>query len=161
MNVAGFRAGADSIDFAVVDRNAEGHQYVVADGTWTAPMSYEEPAILSWMRDKVLGLVAQHGFKRAGVRFPETSARVRHKLSANCRSRIEGVIIEALNSQGVVVLSGALQSIATRIGTASTKTAKAYLARQEFRGLDLSKKSNERQEAILVACSAEERANGH
>lgn len=116
-----------------------------------APASYDEPAALSWFRTRVLFLIDTYAPVAAGVRFPEPSARGGNKDSAKQRSRVEGVLLEAVNSRGLSITSGALTTIASRLGT---KKAKKYIDEAELRGLDLSKLPPHRREAVLVAVAA-------
>ena len=65
---------------------------------------------------------------------------------------IEGVILEAANSMGLRVVTGALTSISKNLGT---KAAKHYLEGNDLRGLDWSRyPAKNVREAILVAASA-------
>jgi hypothetical protein len=87
----------------------------------------------------------------AAVRYPETfQPRVR-LASLGQRCRVEGVVIEAVKSSGIGVLTGPLATIAKNLG--STKP-KHYLEGDEFRGIDWSKRKPHEREAILVAASA-------
>jgi hypothetical protein len=86
------------------------------------------------------------------VRYPETFGRQSVRGADHRRCRIEGVIIEASNSAGLVVIAGALASISKNLGT---KAAKHYLESDDLRGLDWSKyPAKNTREAILVAASA-------
>ena len=96
-----------------------------------------------------------------GSRTSERGQRAVDEIGANARLRIEGVVVESLHSRGVSVETGALQAVASRVGSKSAKSAKAYLEQGDFRGLDLSKHPSERQEAILVAVSVQEQAGGN
>jgi hypothetical protein len=158
MKSLGFRAGAHEINWAVVEHLDNGQPAVVAEATWKAPKTYNEAQSLSWYREKVLSLVDQHKPDSAGIRYPEPYGPKGKIIPANARARIEGVILQSLNSQRVCVATGALAAIGSRL---QTKTPKAYLEREQFRGLDLSKRPKERQEAILVAVSALGVTNGN
>jgi hypothetical protein len=67
------------------------------------------------------------------------------------RARVEGVIIQALASKGVRIGVGALQQIGSRLGSKSAKKYKKESG--EFRGLDLSTKSDHLREAIIAGAS--------
>ena len=70
------------------------------------------------------------------VRYPETVLRSSQPLSMHKRCRVEGVVIEAVHSSGVRVLTGPLATISSKLGS---KAAKRYLETDDLRGLDWSK----------------------
>jgi hypothetical protein len=152
MAAIGFRAEKDAVNWAVVERDGEIYR-VIEDGRFAAPKSYEESVGLAWYRERIQSLVHQHGATKAAIRYAETYLpRIRKSVLESLfkRARLEGVLIEALASKGVPVGTGAMQQIASRLGS---KSAKHYVAGGEFRGLDLSDKSDNLKEAIIVAAS--------
>jgi hypothetical protein len=151
MIALGFRAEPRDLNWAVVERKDDQQIAVIADSTWSAPKTYDEGKALSWFREKVMGLIDQQKPDRAAVRYPEPKGQRGKVIPKQLRLRLEGVVLQALEERGLSAATGALSSIGARL---KSKTPKAYLERQEFRGLDLSARPKERQEAILVAISA-------
>lgn len=143
----GLRAEPRVLHWAVVE-GTQDEPVLTAHDKAEAPASFDEPAALSWFRNRVLFLIDTYEPAAAGVRFPEPSARGGNKDSAKQRSRVEGVLLEAVNSRGLTITSGALTTIGSRLGT---KKAKKYIEEGELRGLDLSKLPPHRREAVLVA----------
>lgn len=152
MAALGFRAEKDAVNWAVVDRQGDTYR-IIEDGRLTAPKSYEEADGLAWYRERIQTLVQQHSATTAAIRYAETYLGPMRKTvlaSLFKRARVEGVLMEALASKGVPVGTGALQQIASRLGT---KSAKRYVVGGEFRGLDLSDKNDNLREAIIAAAS--------
>jgi hypothetical protein len=118
----------------------------------SSPATYDEPQALTFYRERVLLLLAQHRPDAVAVRYAETFGRRSVRESDYKRCRIEGVIIEAANSLGLAVATGALASISRNLGT---KAAKHYLETDNLRGLDWARyPAKNIREAILVAASA-------
>jgi hypothetical protein len=95
-------------------------------------------------------LLDQYHPDAAAVRYPEPVSRYPEKNTGRQRSRIEGVILEALGSRAVEIpLAGPLGSISAKLGSGSG--AKKYLDQKELRGLDWSKLQKNDREAVLAA----------
>jgi hypothetical protein len=151
MIAIGFRAEPSVVNWAVVQGSSAEPVLLGADKL-TAPASFDEGAALTWFRDRTQYLVQTYSPNIAAVRSPETFMPRNVKLSSLYqRCRLEGVVIEALHSSGIHVLTGALATISKNIGS---KGAKHYLETPDLRGLDWSKYDTNRREAILVAASA-------
>ncbi|HEX3147137.1 MAG TPA: hypothetical protein VHR66_03590 [Gemmataceae bacterium] len=148
MKAIGFRADPNALYWAVV---SDGPLQRVASGKLPAPAKYEEPAALSWYRTEVRNLIDEFSPDCAGVRYPEPSARVRYVVSAHARVRIEGVVLEAIDSKALPVLVGANATISSKL---ESKSAKAYLDTSSFRGIDWTALSDEIRQAVLVAAAA-------
>jgi hypothetical protein len=146
----GFRAEAQQVYWAVVEGTRD-EPILVAHDKVAAPVGLNEAPALSWYTDRVRLLVNTYKPDAAGVRFAEPNARGSNKEGARRRSRIEGVLLQAIDSSGLGVTTGALAKISARLGT---KKAKNYVDTGKLRGLDLSKLPTPAREAILVAVAA-------
>lgn len=152
MVAIGFRAEPSVINWAAVEGTKETPILIDAIGL-KAPATYTEAAALKWFREKVAELVRGFAPDVAAIRYPETFLRSVNITSLNQRCRLEGVILEMLQSSGVPVLTGPLATISKNLGTSA---AKHYLESPDLRGLDWSKYKSKQnlKEAILVATSA-------
>ena len=150
MKAIGFRAEPSAINWAVVE-GSKGQPELVAASKEKPPATFDEVATLKWLRDVAQHLVRTYSPTIAAVRYAETFQRSPNLKSIGERCRLEGVLIEAMNSCGLRVLTGPLATIAKNLGS---KTPKQYLESKELRGLDWSKYDVNRREAILVAASA-------
>lgn len=148
----GFRVEPGLIKWALVEGSPDAPILAVPPGKLTSPATYDEPQTLTFYRERVLLLLSQHSPDVVAVRYAETFGRQSVRDSDYRRCRIEGVILEAANSRGLRVVTGALASISKNLGT---KAAKHYLEGNDLRGLDWSKyPAKNVREAILVAASA-------
>ena len=82
-------------------------------------------------------------------RSPHTAGGSR-KEGPRLRLRIEGVLLQTLDSCGLKATIGALATISGKLGT----QAKEYIESGELRGLDLSGLPSYAKEAVLVAVAA-------
>ena len=148
----GFRVEPSLVNWAFVEGSPEQPVLALPPGKLTSPVSYDEPQALTSYRERVLLLLEEHSPDVVAVRYAETFGRQGVRESDYRRCRIEGVILEAANSKGVRVITGALASISKNLGT---RAAKHYLQDDDLRGLDWSKyPAKNMREAILVAVSA-------
>lgn len=150
----GLRAEKDTVHWAVVKGTAAA-PVLIAHDKLKAPVDYEEARSLSWFRTSIQTLIHQHRPNVVACRHSESF--LQHKPKPNvlaamfARARIEGVAVELANSEGLQVQAGPMATI--RVGL-ETKSAKAYLASEDLRGLDWSKIRNANmREAILAAVS--------
>jgi len=150
MITIGFRAEPSAVNWAVVEGTKETPIKIDA-GTLTTPATYDEAAALKWFREKVTELVCGLKPEVAAVRYPETFLKSARQASLNQRCRVEGVIVETLQSLGLRVLTGSLATISKNLGS---KAAKHYLDAPDLRGLNWEKYRPNVKEAILVAASA-------
>jgi hypothetical protein len=150
MKAIGFRAEPSTVHWAVVEGSKIEPVLIAADEE-KAPATFDEAARLKWLRDRIRYLLQTYSPEVAAVRYPETFQRSPKVLPLGQRCRLEGVIIEGVQSCGVRVLTGPLATISKNLGS---KGAKHYLESRELRGLDWSKYDVNRREAILVAASA-------
>jgi len=143
------RAEKDCIQWALVEGSGA-EPVLLNDGKFAAPITYDEPKALAWYRERIKTMVDEFKPKTVAVRYPETYLRFKPKAPSSfyARIRIEGVIVEAAQSSGVRVETGAWATLSSRLGS---KSAKAYLESGELRGLDLSTKPDNRREAIIAA----------
>jgi hypothetical protein len=148
----GFRVEPSLINWAIVEGTPEAPILAVPVAKLSAPATYGEPEALTFYRERVLLLIKEHRPTIAAIRYAETFGRNSVREVDYKRCRIEGVIEEAANSEGLIVVTGALASISKNLGT---KAAKHYLEGNDLRGLDWSKyPAKNAREAILVAASA-------
>jgi hypothetical protein len=150
----GFRAESAEFNWGVVTRR-DGKLTLIAADTQAIPKGYEEAHGLVWCRKRLYQIIEQYAPVIGGIRYPEAIAKKKHVTGSNARLRIEGVILEALASKGVTVITGTLKEIGSEMGSDSPK---AYLGRSEVRGMDWSGHTLYRREAIIVAVAALEHA---
>lgn len=145
----GLRAEPKQIHWAVVEgtRNAP---VLIAHDTAVAPVNLDEAPALSWYSTRVKHIIATYKPEIGSVRTAESVARGSNKDGPRRRSRIEGVLLQTIDSCGLKAIIGALAMISGRLGS----HAKKYIGSGEFRGLDLSKVPIPSKEAILVAVAA-------
>lgn len=147
MRAIGFRAEPDAINWAVVEGDPDSPQ-LLFHGKIASPAAFkDESKRLSHLRGQVLDKIATYTPDRAAVRYPESF----RKSNCDPRIRVEGVILEACAASSIRVVSGAMRSISSRMGS---KKAKGYLTSDDVRGLEFPKKNPNYREAILVAVSA-------
>ena len=143
----GFRVEPKLIHWAVVEGTQE-VPIVVAHDKIIAPATADEAAALGTFRERARHLFTTYGPNAVAIRSAEPMARGANRDGPRRRSRIEGVLMEASHSCGLPVTIGPLATISSRL---DTKRAKEYLARGEFRGLDLKTIPGSGREAVLVA----------
>jgi Holliday junction resolvasome RuvABC endonuclease subunit len=149
MPTIGFRAEPSALNWAIVEGTQKSPALIAAD-TLKAPISFDDAASLAWFHDQTLHLFNQYSPTAAAIRYPEMMPERSNQASANKRCRVEGVVMEAVQSKGISVSTGALGTISKNLGT---KGAKRYLGQNEWRGLNWAEYSKNRREAILVAVS--------
>lgn len=148
----GFRVEPGLINWALLEGTSEAPVLAAPPGKLASPATYTEPQALSFYRERILLLLTEHAPDTVAVRYAETFGRQGVRESDYRRCRIEGVILEAANSKGIKVITGALASISKNLGA---KAAKHYLEGNDLRGLDWAKyPAKNMREAILVAASA-------
>jgi hypothetical protein len=145
----GFRAEARHVYWAVVEGTRH-DPILIEHGKAAAPVDLDEAPALSWYASRVRLIVETHKPIMAAVRFPESFALGTNKESARRRLRIEGVLLQAIDSCGLKVITGALAMISGKLGS----QAKKYVESGEVRGLDLSGLPAPAREAVLVAIAA-------
>lgn len=146
----GIRAEPAALHWAVVEGTVDA-PVLRGCASHQCPKTFTEPAALAWVRKQVLGHVAQFKVNVVGLRTAEPTARGAGKGSAQRRVRIEGVVMEATESEGLSIMCGALVTIGRHLGS---ERPKDYLAAEELRGLSWKGRKNEEKEAILVAVAA-------
>ncbi len=147
--VLGIRAVPDGFYWAVIEGSVEAPIHIASDRV-VSPTSYDEPAALSWCRDRLRHLIESYKPSCVAIRMPEAFARGTNTDSARRRNRIEGVLIEGANSNGVIVHAAALATMSKNLGV---KSAKVLLSDPSLKGLDWSGRNDNTKEAIMVAVS--------
>jgi hypothetical protein len=149
INAIGFRAETQHVYWAVVTGEKE-QPKLIDSGKISPPKIFSEPEKLTWYNNRVLQLTEQHNIVACYVRTAEPSAKTKSILIQE-RSRIEGVIIQALETKKLRISIGPLATLSSKIGT---KSAKDFIDGAQFRALDWEKIKNKSQrEAILSAVS--------
>lgn len=145
----GFRAEADKVHWAVVE-GTKHSPILLGKGVATAPVGLSEAAALSWYANRVRLLIDANKPDAGMVRSVEPLARSSRKEGPRQRLRIEGVLLQTMDSSGLSASTGALATITSSLGA----SAKGFLESKECRGLDLSNLHEYTREAVLVAVSA-------
>jgi len=145
----GFRAEAKQIHWAVVDGTRRAPILVAHDHA-AAPVNLEEAPALSWYSSRVRLIIETYKPGVATIRTAESVARGSNKEGARRRLRIEGALLQTIDSCGLKVTVGALAMISGKLGS----HAKKYIESGELRGLDLSEIPALSREAVLVAVAA-------
>lgn len=148
--VLGFRAEANKIHWAVVE-GTRNSPILVAHDDAAAPVNLDEAPALSWYCDRVKLIVETYKpVRMAAIRTAESVARGSNRDGARRRLRIEGILLQTMDSCGLKVTIGALAMISGKLGG----QAKKYINSGELRGLDLSKIPPPAREAVLVAVAS-------
>jgi hypothetical protein len=142
----GFRAEAKKIHWAVVE-GTQNAPVLIAHDKAAAPVNLEEAPALSWYSSRVQLIVNTYKPTVTAIRSAESVARGRNKEGARRRLRIEGVLLQTIDSCGIKVTIGALAMISGKLGS----QAKKYIESGKLRGLDLSEIPEVSREAVLVA----------
>ena len=143
----GLRADPDGFHWAVVTGSRR-EPILMAHDYAEAPRTYAEAEALAWCRARVHEIIEAHQPQHVAIRYPEPISRGKGD-AARRRCRVEGVLLEAAACLSLPTQTGALVTIAKRLGT-TARGAKEYLDAEEFRKLDWNKLSPGRREAILV-----------
>jgi len=145
----GFRAEPSQIHWAVVE-GTQRAPILVAHDNAAAPVNLREAPALSWYRTRVKHIIGTYKPGAATIRCAESVARGSNKEGPRRRLRLEGVLLQTIDSCGLEVTIGALAMISGKLGS----QAKKYIESGELRGLDLSEVPLPSKEAILVAVAA-------
>ena len=150
----GFRVDPTAIHYAVVEGTPE-DPVLLDDGRYPAPKTYDEAKALSWYRQRTINLLETHKPDASAIKFMENVAgrgrAPRITDSLRRRHRIEGVVLQLLDETRVSTLTGPFATVAASLGT---RSAKAYLDKEELRGIDWRRKSTNVKEAVLAAVAA-------
>jgi hypothetical protein len=147
--VLGFRAEANNIHWAIVEGTRSAPILVARDKA-VAPVNLEEAPALSWYTSRLRLIVETYKPAAAAIRTAEPIARGSNRDGARRRLRIEGVLLQVMDSCGLKVTIGVLATISGKIGS----QAKKYITSGELRGLDLSDIPPPAREAVLVAVAS-------
>lgn len=148
----GFRADKDAIYWAAVTLGdspvLESHGTIKAPGTYTS-----DAQVFSYFRQKVKEKITQYDAKAAGVKYSESGRRASHIASGDSRCRVEGVIVEAIHSQGLEALTGGHRKAGAGM---KAKSSKKYVQpdTKEVRGVKFAKQDVKHKEAVTVAVAA-------
>jgi hypothetical protein len=123
---------------------------LVSQDKVAAPASLEEASALSLYRSRIELLVHEYKPSLVAIRTSEPFAQGAGRDGPKRRSRIEGVLLQTIDSCGLKVTLGALATISSKLGS----RAKKYLTTGQLRGLDLTAIPDLAREAVLVAVAA-------
>jgi hypothetical protein len=146
----GLRAEPHKIYWAVVE-GTRAAPVLVAHDTAAAPVNSGEAPALTFYAKRLRFIFEKYKPDEAMIRSVEPSARSSRMDGPRTRLRIEGVLLQTLDTCGIKATTGALATISGRLGT---ETAKTYVDSGELRGLDLSSLHRYAREAVLVAVAA-------
>ncbi len=147
MVVLGFRVTPTKVYWAAV-RGTVDAAIKIADDKFSAPKSFSEAQALTWYRDRVQATIAQYHAEAGAMRYADPTSRNKSPV----RFRIEGVLLEALNSAGCkIAAAGSFNHISSKLGLGKAKSAKLYLKEEELRGINWSDKCDEAKDAIMIA----------
>lgn len=145
----GLRAEAKQIHWAVVEGTRD-NPILVDHGNAAAPVDLDDGPALSWYSSRVKYIIQSHQPNLATIRTAESIARGGNKEGTRRRLRIEGVLLQTVDSCGLKVTMGALAMISGKMGS----QAKHYVDSGDLRGLDISRFPLPSKEAVLVAVAA-------
>jgi hypothetical protein len=145
----GFRAEADKVHWAVVE-GTKHTPILIGTGIAAAPVDLSEASALSWYANRLRLLVEAHRPDVAMVRSIEPMAPSSRKEGPRQRLRIEGVLLQTMDSCGLRASTGAFATISANLGA----SAKSLLASKKYRELDLAEIPDYSREAVLVAVAA-------
>jgi hypothetical protein len=116
----GFRAEAKKIHWAVVE-GTQNAPVLIAHDKAAAPVNLEEAPALSWYSSRVQLIVNTYKPTVTAIRSAESVARGSNKEGARRRLRIEGVLLQTIDSCGIKVTIGALAMISGKLGSQAKK----------------------------------------
>ena len=154
MRSIGFRVESTAVHWAVVEGDQNKFK-IIEHARFAPPKTYDDAQAAKWIKDRVAELIQRLEPDSSGIRFTETY--LQRKPSAKslagmlARARIEGVVTLACAEAGLIVRTGPLQQINSRL---SSQGAKQYIKTGEFRGVSLKDIPEKRREAVTVAVSA-------
>jgi hypothetical protein len=148
MKAIGLRAEPDAFNWAVVEGTLEAPVLLAVERV-AAPSGYSDPEMLNYFRERLLHIIQTHAPKIVGLRTPETISRGSGE-SARKRLRLEGVLLGVSGECTLPATIGALSTVNRLLGS---KSAKLLLQSENYRGLDWSKHTPAKREAILISAS--------
>jgi len=156
MKVIGYRAEKDGIHWAVVEGTQAEPKLVVCEYI-RAPEINDEAQSLHYLRTRVLADIARHAPVKSFVRYPETNRKQGAVVSADSRSRIEGIILQALAEMKVRVVTGVISRIKAMTGLDDPRDL--LKNGTGVGGLTFPSKNLSCREAILSAFAAAEKGD--
>src|SRR5882672_11509827 len=106
----GLRAEPKQIHWAILDGTRR-NPVVVAHDNAAAPVILDEGPALSWYTNRIKLIVEKYKPGIAMIRTAESIARGGNKEGPRRRMRIEGVLLQTIDSCGLKVSMGALATI--------------------------------------------------
>jgi len=117
----GFRAEPKQINWAIVE-GTRSSPILVAHDVAAAPVNLDEAPALSWYTSRVKLIVEKYKPVVAMIRAAESIARPSNKDGPKRRLRIEGVLLQTIDSCGMKVSIGALAVISGKLGSHAEQT---------------------------------------
>ncbi len=153
MSSIGIRVYSDTIYYSIVDGTINNAILKVND-VLSIPKAFEGGQAFAWVRSNILNICREFNITNGIIRTFETKSPMAKKAIAK-RSRLEGVIAEALFSQGVNSKICMLATMSSLLKIQDKKSAKCYLDLEEFRGIDKwSDYKGYSKESIMAAVAA-------
>lgn len=146
MKAIGLRAEPDGFNWAVVEGVQEAPVLLAVERV-AAPSGYSEPEMLNYFRARLCHIIQTHGPEHVGLRTPESVARAGGE-PARRRLRLEGVLLAVGAELSLAVTFGAIVTVNRLLGS---KSAKLFLNSDEYRGINWSKYTQVKREAILIS----------
>ena len=116
----GFRADAKQVHWAIVE-GTQRAPVLVAHDKASAPVNLDEAPALTWYSTRVRHIVETYKPYMATIRSAEPIARGSGKDGARRRLRLEGVLLQTIDSCGLKVTIGALAMISGKLGSQAKK----------------------------------------
>ncbi len=153
----GFRVEPSKFHWAVVSGTRGAPKLVDCDTYVRPAVDKTDSKALSSFRRETKDLCERFKPRTAWIRESERTPGGQDLLMQRCR--VEGVIVEILDSLGVTSEIGALVSLTKVLLHPEVKprTIKPALAEEQFHGIDWAAYEKNRREAILSAVAALER----
>lgn len=134
LNSLGIRVASNIIYYTIVKGDVESPNLIVYDKL-LIPKAFKEGQAFSWLRSSILNICKEYDIANGIIRTFEANARM-SKTAILERSRLEGVIAEALYSYGVKSKICMLATISSLLKIEGKKSAKEYLTSTEFRTIE-------------------------
>jgi Holliday junction resolvasome RuvABC endonuclease subunit len=146
----GLRAEKDAVTWSIV-AGSKSNPILIAKAKLKTPAIHKdyEPSRLSWIKGQVLDVLAQYQPTVGAIRYPEPSSPG-NTNSKRERSRIEGVVIQALCEKNIKVITLVNNQIASALEV-KPQSVKNIMDESNFRGLDWLATNDIMKEAILAA----------
>ena len=146
MSAIGIRASNTEIYYAICTGSVAEPSIEVTEKL-IFPKSMTEPETLSWLREEFLNVCREKNIDSVFIKGIEPNVQSLSK-SLVMRMRVEGVLIEASNSEGFITAIGAYATVSSLLGV---RSAKSFVTSDEFKEIHQWPSLNEKfREAGVV-----------